>query len=542
MEIGGVVFILLGTPSKVMNATRHNFRISMSLVSLTLMIVFIANGLGLIPDEDESLIRERVALSESLAIQLSAAVQAGSLNIIPDTAKSVVERNPRIHSLLLRKLDGTVIASAGDYGHPDNGLDSTVNNMKVPIFKDNQGWGVLEVGFVAVKKGFFGELIGSTFFQLCAFFALFGFVFYFFLVRKVLLHLDPNKVIPARVKKALDAVSDGIVFIDKDERILLSNTAFKNKLTSHADDLLGKKLSGLTWFESGGSKETVKDYPWIDTLIHNTNRKQISLKLQSRKSGPLTLIVSSTPIQDTEGDVKGALVSFSDVTELEKVSGELESMTQFLRHELNNALVGAAGMVALLGKSEHLTEEDKYLVNRTQRLHQVIRYLLDSVKEARSIEASFANEEPKPLRLDTLIADITSNYSSIYEDHDFVFKTDGNEITVLGLEERLIQMLDKLASNAVEHSEKNTAITIECTQEKDHGIIRVINQGDPLPENKGEIFNLFASFKNKDTEKQNQGIGLYVVKFIAEAYGGTVEARDRKDVTGAEFIIRLPTV
>lgn len=525
-----------------MNVTGHNLRISISLVSVTLMIVFIANGLGLIPDENESLIRERVALVESLAIQLSAAVQEDSLNVIPLTAKSVVARNPRINSLLLRKLDGAVIVSIGDSQPHDDNPDSTLDYIKVPIFKDNQGWGLLEVGFVAVKKGFFGDFIGSTFFQLSAFFALFGFVFYFFLVRKVLLHLDPYKVIPARVKKALNAVSDGIVFIDKDERIVLSNAAFENKLDCHPNDLLGKKLSTLSWCKSGGTNETEKNYLWIDTLEHNANRKQVTLKLQSRKSGPLTLIVNSSPIQDSEGNISGALVGFHDVTELEKVSTELESMTHFLRHELNNALVGASGMVALLEKSDHLTEEDKHLVHRTQRLHQVIKYLLESVKEARSIEASFANEQPKPLRLDTLIADITSNYSSIYSDNEFVLKTDGNKLSVLGSEERVIQMLDKLASNAVEHSKKNTAIIIECKQEQDRGVIRVINQGDPLPDDKGEIFNLFASFKSKSTEKQNRGIGLYVVKLIAEAYGGTVEARDRKDVSGAEFIISLPVV
>ena len=525
-----------------MNVNRHNIRISLSLVCLTLMIVFIANGLGLIPDENESRIRERVNISEALAIQFSAAAEEENINIIRVTSKSVVDRNIQIKSILFRKADGTVLSSYGEHPKKESNLDSTINLIKVPVFKDDKGWGVVEVGFFPAQKYFMLDFIGSTFFQLSVFFAVFGFVLYFFLVKKVLFHLDPSRVVPVRVKKALNAVSDGIVFIDKDERIVLSNQAFEKKMNCLESDLLGKKLSDLSWFGPDKSRDEQQAFPWSETLEHNANRNNVSLRVQPPKSEALTLIANSTPLQDNDGDVNGALVSFNDVTDLEKVSNELESMTKFLRHEMNNALVGASGMVTLLEQSESLSEDDKHLVNRTQRLHQVIKYLLESVREARSIEASFVNEESKPIRLDTLISDIARNYSDIYETNNFILEADGNELIVLGQEERLIQMLDKLSSNAVEHSDKNTSIIIECKKEKDSAVIKVINQGDLLPEDKKGIFDLFSSFKNKNVTKQNQGIGLYVVKLIVEAYGGSVEARDRKDAQGAEFIIRLPVI
>jgi len=48
--------------------------------------------------------------------------------------------------------------------------------------------------------------------------------------------------------------------------------------------------------------------------------------------------------------------------------------------------------------------------------------------------------------------------------------------------------------------------------------------------------------RSSSTKNENQGIGLYTVKIIAELYGGSVVARDRDDVTGAEFVITLPVI
>jgi len=525
-----------------MSFTRNNIHISFSLVCLTLMIIFIANGMGLIPDKHESYVRERVNLSENLAVQFSAAIQERNINIIHVVSKSIIKRNSQIQSILLRSIDGEIISSHGEFLRKNNHPDSTINLIKVPIFKDDVGWGILEVGFYPVQKYSALDFVGSTFFQLCMFFSIFGFVLYFFLVKKVLYHLDPYKVVPARVKKALNAVSDGIVFIGKDERIVLSNKAFEKKMNCSEDELLGKKLSALSWLEFDEEADEQKSYPWVETLESGVNRDHVTLRVQPYNLEPLSLIISSTVLQDNDGGTNGALVSFNDVTEIEKVGNELESMTKFLRHEMNNALVGASGMVSLLEQSEGLSEEDKHLVDRTQRLHQVIKCLLESVREAKSIEASFANENPNPIRLDTLIVDMTRNYSDIYENNDFVLDSDGNELTVVAQEERLIQMLDKLVSNAVEHSDKNTQIIIECKKDKNGAVIKVINQGDPLPEDKDRIFDLFSSFKDKSAATQNQGIGLYVVKLIVEAYGGAVEARDREDDPGAEFIIKLPIV
>ena len=113
---------------------------------------------------------------------------------------------------------------------------------------------------------------------------------------------------------------------------------------------------------------------------------------------------------------------------------------------------------------------------------------------------------------------------------------------IRGLEERIIQMLDKLTTNAIDHADVDSSILFSCSKENNKAILTVANQGLPLPENKEVIFELFSSFREDELENKNQGIGLYVVRLIAQAYDGSVVAKDREDVTGAEIIIELPLI
>lgn len=525
-----------------MKTTRQNIRLSLSLVGLTLFIFFVASWLDLVPSESEPRLQARIDFTESLAAQLSVVLEEDNVDIIPAMIKRVVSRHSQVQSVLLRRKDGEIISVQGE--HPQQDLDfvSTPDLMKVPISKDGALWGALEVSYVPLDETYFWGLIDAKQFRLTLFIGLFGFIIYLLLVKKVLSHLDPYKVIPSRVKVAFNALSEGVVLVDEEERIVLSNNAFEDRVDYKNNQLMGKKLSSLSWSYPEQTNENSKILPWVESLEQGVAPGHVMLNIENSQGKRLTLIANSTPLHDAQNKIRGVLISFNDVTELEKINQELEGMTQFLRHEMHNALIGATSTIDLLEHRGNLNEADRQLLARAQKSHRVIKYLLESVREAKSIESSFKKEETRPLRLDKLVAETVNHYSEIYNQNPFEFKSDGAELTVFGQEERIIQMLDKLTTNAIDHSDAGTPIVFSCYSKDKHAIIEVVNQGQPLPKNKKALFELFASFRNITATEHNQGIGLYVVKLIAEAYGGTVEARDRRDVTGAEFIIRLPAV
>ena len=111
-------------------------RISFSLVLLTISLLLIADVIGFIPDRTRSLLEARKSLSESLAIQFTAAAERNDLSSIRSTLKSIVERNGDIKSAALRVKNGQLLAMAGDHlAHwkPPQDGKSTATQVQVPM-------------------------------------------------------------------------------------------------------------------------------------------------------------------------------------------------------------------------------------------------------------------------------------------------------------------------------------------------------------------------------------------------------------------------
>lgn len=218
----------------------------------------------------------------------------------------------------------------------------------------------------------------------------------------------------------------------------------------------------------------------------------------------------------------------------------LEQMARFLRHELRNALVGATTSLTLLQRRSAIPEGDDYL-ERTRQALRVIGALLDSVSDATSIESTLIKETKRPVRLQPLVREQLEVYRSVYPTRSFTLDTDGEDLVVLGRSERLIEVLDNLISNAVDHAAPGTPIEVSVRREDECAILKVANQGPPIPD-KQAVFGLFTSFRRSEHGDDHLGLGLYMVRLIADRYGGRVEARDRRDAVGAEFRVMLPAV
>ncbi len=104
--------------------------------------------------------------------------------------------------------------------------------------------------------------------------------------------------------------------------------------------------------------------------------------------------------------------------------------------------------------------------------------------------------------------------------------------------ERLVQALDKLINNAVEHCDQDHKIMVRLYKTKDNVNIKVSNIGDAIKDDM-DIFQPFVS-SNSSITNDNYGLGLFVVKRIVETHGGEVSVRRLRNPDGAEFTISLP--
>lgn len=309
------------------------YRISLGLTLFTMSLLLTAELIGFFPDPYKQVLEMRKRVCESLAIFCSLSLQKGDLDGIRTTMQVLSHRNPDILSTGLRDLEGTLLMETGEHNSrwKDKGDDlSTGTNILVPIFKNETRWGTFEVGFKPIYPGGLAALFAYPIVRVVVFFLPLAFLGYYLLMKRTLRYLDPSSVIPERVKSALDAFVEGVVVLDKNERIILANKSFSEKIGKPAASLIGCKASALEWI-SPKSQEASQALPWQQVILNNKSQSGVPLSFASAPDEICKFMVSGSPIKDDAGAIRGALATFDDVTELEKRNDQLQEMFKALQ-------------------------------------------------------------------------------------------------------------------------------------------------------------------------------------------------------------------
>jgi len=309
-------------------------RITFGLVLLTTSILLAGNLLGLMPDTTRASLQARQQFCESLAIQLTLAVKDNNVLLAKSTLEAVTHRDPEILSAALRQEDGSLLVTTAEHRRywrtPPDEL-STPTHVQIPVYQSNDRWGTVEISFRPLQTEGLPGLFAQPFVRLLLFVAALGFVVYYLLIKKALKHLDPSSVIPGRVKAALDVLAEGVVLMDDKGRLVLTNSAFCKKTGIPEKSLLGTRLTAIEWLNTSNGKP-LQTYPWQDTLQNGGSKTGAPIGLNANGSEVRTLMVNCAPIFDGKDKVRGALVTFDDITQLEKKNVQLKEMLQMLEN------------------------------------------------------------------------------------------------------------------------------------------------------------------------------------------------------------------
>ena len=317
-------------------------RITLGLLSLMISLLLLGDLFGIIPNQKQSEMDARKIITESLAIQVSSEIAENQIEQAAELLNIVVKRNQNIQSVGLKGNSKKMIMQSD--GHEQYWLTreddySTADHIQVPIYSNQDRWGTLEVSFTPLGSVWSTIFTGRSFAAMVLFIFIFGFIIYWVFLKRVLSELDPSSVVPDRVRSALDVLSEGLVILDASERIILMNDSLKSKLSLSESELVGKRLSSLPWeMENDALAFGKQALPW--NVLFETNEIPIlkHLKLKTDTQGTLTFDVNVSPIKAPNQKIKGAIVTISDITELEKKNNELGHMLKRLeknRKEIN---------------------------------------------------------------------------------------------------------------------------------------------------------------------------------------------------------------
>ncbi len=143
-------------------------------------------------------------------------------------------------------------------------------------------------------------------------------------------------IIPQRVQHALDTLTEGLLVIDEEERIVVANEAFTSTTGLSVDQVIGEKMCRLPWVGCVSLKDTS---PWTRALTESIPITD-QLMLFERAGGERRyLLINCNPITELDRGSHGVLATFRDVTEVELKRAEMErslAMMRTYRDQISN--------------------------------------------------------------------------------------------------------------------------------------------------------------------------------------------------------------
>ncbi len=217
----------------------------------------------------------------------------------------------------------------------------------------------------------------------------------------------------------------------------------------------------------------------------------------------------------------------------------LESMASRLRHEFRTPLTMVQSSLENMQENGDPNAASPYIeraLDGTRRLNLI----LTRIAEATRLEQSLQNSEMEQIDITGFCQSLSNGYAITYPHIDFNCQVPDQALVINLSPDLISQAVDKLISNAIDFHRPGSTIAIDVeVDEKNALFIKVRNRGPLIPENElAGLFRTMDSKRDSDTEQIHLGLGLYIVRLIAEFHQGSVWVENETD--GVSFVISLP--
>jgi signal transduction histidine kinase len=214
-----------------------------------------------------------------------------------------------------------------------------------------------------------------------------------------------------------------------------------------------------------------------------------------------------------------------------RLSHEMRTPVGVVRSSLDNLR-----LVALPGDAR------VYLDRADEGLRR-LSLILSRMSEATRLEQSLAATERETYDLVPVVRGCVEAYRGANPGREIALREPGEALRVVGSPDLLAQLLDKLVDNALGFALPGTPVEVDVHRYGRAAAVSVRNEGPRLPaEMEGRLFESMVSIRPSGPGggPPHLGLGLYVVRLIAEFHGGSAAAHDRPDGRGVIATVTLP--
>ncbi len=538
-------------------------RIAVGQVFLLLAVLMTAMMLRIVPDRREQVLEARVALCEAVAVNGSVLVARDDVDRLEAILNVIVDRNSAITSAGVRNNEGRLLVNVGDHAVTWHSVPkgySSDAQIQVPIWAGDERWGEIEFSFVPLTTTgrlawFANPWVHHTLFVLAAMYVVFSIY-----IGKMLEHLNPSRAVPQRVRTALDTLSEGLMVLDNQERIVLANQALADTFGQSPDDLNGQKASKFPWTFHG--RKSAEEFPWTVAIREKATQEGVALCLNLEGRGRRVFIVNCSPVLGRDGEYRGVLVSLEDVTEMEENRLRLRqskeaaesanrAKSEFLAnmsHEIRTPMNSILGFTDLLRRGYDTDEEERrdYL----ETIHSSGTHLLELINDILDL----SKVESGQMMVDSaccsphqIISDVQKILSTKAEEKGIVLEYEPLQLpeSIISDPARLRQVLTNLVGNAIKFTSTGAVrITAQLlpSAKRPQLEIKVIDTGIGMSAEQAQrIFDPFAQADASITRRfGGTGLGLTISRRLVRSLGGDIQVQSEPG-TGSTFTVTVDT-
>jgi two-component system phosphate regulon sensor histidine kinase PhoR len=328
----------------------------------------------------------------------------------------------------------------------------------------------------------------------------------------------------------LDSMVEGVVAIDREQRIVFLNSAARHLLNISPAISIGHRLY-----------EAVRVPAFLETVAEALNKDQIQTLEYRPSRQQIDLVLVAIPI--IKGPHAGAVAVVRDISELRRLESMRRDFVSGVSHELKTPLtvIQACTDTLLGGAIDDKVAAERFLKQIDEQSERLLQLILSMLQLAR-VESGQLVLHPETVSLNSIVSEVLRGFQAIGDSKSVQIRLDSdNEVSVTTDIPSLQTILSNLVDNALKHTNRGGSICIEITSSATSVSIAVRDTGSGIPEELlGRIFERFYRVeRDRSRECGGSGLGLAIVKHLCQAIGAQVSVKSELG-RGSEFLLEFP--
>jgi PAS domain S-box-containing protein len=361
------------------------------------------------------------------------------------------------------------------------------------------------------------------------------------------------RVSEQRFRSIFQESNDFIVTADLAQKITYCNPATVAALGWHAEDIVGHSIS-----EFIPAPHFDRTSSMLGQKLRDGGSTRYEVDVIARDGRRMTWEINSRLTFGPEGKPTGLHAIGRDVTMMREAHEALRSSERALReadqrkdeflamlaHELRNPLAPIRTAAQILKQAKADISQVREASQIVERQVEHVTRIVDDLLDVSRVTRGLVTLELKPTSLHDVVRTAVEQVRPLVEArrHTLHVKLPDEPVVLSGEAVRLVQIVSNLLSNAARHSGAEGRIDLFVVAHLQLVEIHVCDYGIGIePELLPRVFDLFTQADRSPARSEGGlGIGLALVRRLAELHGGHAEARSAGLGHGAEFTVVLP--